>query len=342
MKNRKSTHSGNEKTYKIITDFFGTVPARFNFVPDSTNELERQYFKKRHIKWIVKNTFMVSLAGLGLLSSVLVSCEKEETASAPSSLARGEKGGGTKTCQSVMIAVEAPSDIIIGESQVWRFDKQAAAMADFGWNDCATLECREQAEMDARGNRCAYWNMDGHPYWNMTSSSISGNAVVTVNATIISESFMLGGKYKENGKYSFSVRNPNGTSRLTNLTYSVDGGPPVVIGHTVVDGDPAGNNCLLGSNYITNNGPYGNSAGFPYLKSNQTIGAILASDDNPSNDAGCPGISIAVADPIELILSPGDHTIIISGVLNGNDVSGLVNVSQSKILKISAMGCEGQ
>lgn len=340
MKRPKSNHRGNKKILKNAIEGIGRVPAMFNFVQDSTNELERQFFKKNQVRWIFKNTFMVTLAGLGILSVMLVSCEKEEEMTISSLQDRQEKNTGNKACQSIMIAVDAPAELIIEESQVWQFDKQAAAIADFGWNACATLECKEQAEMDARGNRCAYWETEGHPYWNLTSSSIMGNANVTVNAKVVSESFMLGGKYKVNGKYSFTVKNPNGTSRLTNLTYSLDGGPPVAIGHTVVNGDHVSNNCFLDSYYIQNNGPYGNSTGFSFLKSNQTIGDILASDDDPANDAGCPGISIAVVDPISLALSPGDHTIIISGTLNENNLSGYVDVSQSKIFKISAMGCE--
>lgn len=342
MKNSRSNKSGNGKIYKIFKEFSGSVPAMFNFVQDSTNELERQLLKKQPVKWIVKNTCIFSLAGAGILSALLVSCEKEEGITSVSSpLNRQEKAAGYRTSHSVMIAVDAPGElIIIQESQVWRFDKLVAAISDFEWNDCATLQCRQQAENDAIAARCEYWNMTGHPYWTLINKGNTGSANVTVNTLIASETFILGGPYKGKGKYSFTMSNPDGTSRLTNLTYSVNGSPPVAIGHTVVDGNSAGNNCFLDLNYSANSGPYGNPSVFSYLKTGQTIGAIFASDDFPGNDAGCPGISVAVVDPVTLTLGPGNHTIVISGNLKGSHGLESIPISQVKTFTISSTGCE--
>lgn len=286
----------------------------------------------------MKSHHLIPIAA-ALFITGMVSCTKKDVPDPVTPAGMQQKLSATKTCQSIMISVEGPVEIIVEESQTWKFLKRDAAIADFDWNSCATIPCKKSAEQAAFAHRCDYWIKDGHPFWVMISNNVSRNTEVTLTATIAGESFMLGGQYNENGKYSFTMRNPDGTSRLTNLMYRVDGGEPIFVRHSVIDGDPLLNNCFLDFFYSANNGPYGNEEAFQYLKTEMTTGEIFASDDAVSNDAGCPNVSIAVVQPVTFSLSHGNHTVVLSGTLKGNDGEKDVTISEVSTLNISAMGC---
>ncbi len=253
----------------------------------------------------------------------------------------------SQTAQSIMVDVQGSTEYIVEGNQVWLFDEVSAAIADFGYNSCnpATSgqgngnSCRAAAKNSAFSVRCTYWAQDGHPHWILHQDNSTGSAVVNLSTIIYGESFVLSKQFCDKGKFSFTMRNADLSSRLTNLAYTIDGGSPIPLGHTVVDGNATDNNCFLGLNYAANNGPFGNSAVYSRLLDG-TVDYILHADDPTSNDAGCPAISIAKVDPIQFELQPGSHTIVISGNLKGNDGLATVAVSAVKNIHIAAQGCQ--
>jgi hypothetical protein len=290
-----------------------------------------------------------SVAGL-----VFMSCQKNNPSltNSPSETESIMNGGvkGTQTAQNIMIDIDGPTEFVISGNQVWHYNQLAAAKAYFGYDECNAAtsgsgngnSCRAAAMSAAQAARCSLWAVEGHPGWTMTHENLSSDSSVAVsfNTIIAGESFMKGGQFNNLGKYSFTMKTDSGASRLTNLGYSVDGGSLTALTHTIVDGNSTSNNCWLGLMYNANNGPYGNSAVYSYLKSGQTIQAILTSDDATSNDAGCPAVSIGEVEQINVPMTPGTHVITVSATVKGNSGLASVTILGSRTIHISAESCQ--
>ncbi len=79
---------------------------------------------------------------------------------------------------------------------------------------------------------------------------------ITFNVTIAGESWMTNKTFPTLGKYSFTMRNEDGTPRISNLSYSLDGATPIALDYTMEDAN-SNNGCLLNFFYTANAGTFG-------------------------------------------------------------------------------------
>ena len=284
-----------------------------------------------------------------LMGVTLLNCTKNGLAPEP---APANKHSSAKlsamTAQSIMMSGMDDIAIVITGNERWEFDKTAASIADFGYNDCNPATsgqgngngCRSQALSNAMQARCIYWNQPGHPYWVLVDSNVSGGGStdITFDITIAGESWMTSKAFPNLGKYSFTMRDSNGSSRISNLAYSIDGGTPVAIGEALLEDANGDNGCLLALPYVANAGTFG--AGVANLITDQTIGYILNLDDFVPNNVGCGSVTIAHVPSFTLPLGTGSHIVTVYGTLKGNDGMAKSNYSYSTNVHISAQGCE--
>ncbi|RYY64010.1 MAG: hypothetical protein EOO12_10830 [Chitinophagaceae bacterium] len=287
----------------------------------------------------------------------LTSCKKDVRTPATESetstvLSTGKSAGnGTKTAQSVMISFgEMPTEYIYVNNQTWRFDQRAAAQGDpqWGYNSCASAtsgpgngnSCRNQAVSNAMSARCTYWSQPGHPYWTLVHETTAGtdpSAPVSFSVTIAGESYMRGGGFP-NGKYSFTLGNDS-ASRISNLRYRVDGGAPIALAHTIVQGTPVAS---LGDVQYTSTGQqFGSSDVFQYLV-NGTMRDVLASDGANNNDGNnvYAFTAVGVTPTVAMSLGVGTHEIVVTGTVKENEGIGTWNFTKKSTIHVSAQGCQ--
>lgn len=306
---------------------------------------------------------LMALAAVGLL---LPGCEKSMQSPSPLSsnpTASPVNGALAKesaqTAQSVMIDIQGAGDFIIESDQTWQFDKACGANYFSASGGTATQQANAK-ENFSHQQRCKFWNGSGDlvggtqgpvtvtvasqpttakTCWTLHSSSSGDNVDVGVNITIAGESFLLNKQFSPNGKYSFTLKNSDGSSRIANLAVTLSGDASQVDnpGHTIVDGDATNNNCLLAFEYTGNAGTNGTAQ--THLQDG-TMGDILNSDSTPKNDGGCGTTSIANVDPISYNLGVGSYTITVSGTVKGVDGNANLAFSGTAQVTISAQGCE--
>ncbi len=140
------------------------------------------------------------------------------------------------------------------------------------------------------------------------------------------------------------MRNPDGSSRILNLTVTLSGDASSVDypTHTIVDGVATLNNCLLDFLYFGNagtNGTIKSKLHAPGYLPAATMGAILNSDSFLPNNNGCPYTSIATAQQC-YSLGPGSYTVTVTGTVKGNDGNANLSFTGTSQVNISAEGCQ--
>jgi hypothetical protein len=177
------------------------------------------------------------------------------------------------------------------------------------------------------------------------SSSGGGTVPVCIGATIAGESFVLNNQFWPNGKYSFTLKNPDGSSRIENLKVELSGDASQVDypGHMLELGDPFANNCLLNFLYLGNagqNGSIQSKLHTPTTLGAATMGDILNSDSFKPNNAGCPYTAIAHMDQVCYNLGPGSYTVTITGRIKGVDGNANLSFVGTAQITINAEGCQ--
>jgi len=255
-----------------------------------------------------------------------------------------------QTAQSAMIDIQGAGDFVVTNSEVWHFDQNLGANYFDATGGTATQQANAKKNI-AQQQRCTFWNggtlvsgtegpvtvtpkgdgvVAAKTAWVLSSSSGSSTVDVTVNITIAGESFVLSKQFWPNGKYSFTLTNPDGSSRIENLTVTLSGDASRTDNpnHTLVDGGAS-------FEYTGNAGANGTAKS--YLKDGK-MGDILTGDSFKGNDLG--PYSIAIVDPITYTLGPGNYTITVTGTIKGVDGNASLSFSGTATTTISAEGCQ--
>jgi len=329
-----------------------------------------------HIKTIkiekMKTKLLLIFAAIAAIAVIIYSCRKDEVVEDELAL---KAGSPTQTAQSMMVNIEGLGDYITietgGVHQIWKFDVDCAKThfsASGGNNDSQ----REAAiQTTAEHQKCTFWEggtLEGDKQGQVTVSVVGsthidaqtcwylhkeisdggGNVDIDLNIIIMGESFMIG---KNFNKYSFTLRNPDGSTRISDLRITVNG-QSEVLDHQLTDGTDD-NKCLGDILYYGNAGyniaANGASAALK-LHTPLISGAlpaadtkdILLSDSFNNNNGICGYLTIAEAvyslnDP-----EPGIYDITISGVAKGVEGSKNITfeVKSAGGLKITAQGCQ--
>jgi hypothetical protein len=181
--------------------------------------------------------------------------------------------------------------------------------------------------------------------WILFNSNPGGLAEVTVNADIAGESVLSKDTDK---KFSFSLRNPDTTSRITGLTVALTGDATDTQSpaHQILENAPgalAGDEGAVDFNYVTNAG----SNGTVSLLKNGDARTILNdqsfSGDNfaGNNNGGADGSALAkaVMDEVVFELGVGDYNIALTGTVKGNTAASTLSFGISQTLHIIGQGC---
>jgi hypothetical protein len=262
---------------------------------------------------------------LALAISVF-SCQKELT---EPDLTSDGKGSTTLTEQSIMMDGTTDEAFILDGKRHWKFDRLAAAKAEYAYDLCTTNSCREQAKEAAWNNRCTYWEMPDHPYWYIFMESGTFSMDLTVELGIAGLSWMSNRTFPMPGKYSFSLLDKELMPRIENLTYSVDGGPAIPL--EILSSD-----VYSGIDFKYEPNAFVSLAGSMADVSGKASG-ILKSDVTDKND----DISNAwiAKKSFTLYGLTKDVTIDISGTVKGNDGAASITFKAKKQVVITAQGC---
>jgi hypothetical protein len=177
--------------------------------------------------------------------------------------------------------------------------------------------------------------------WDLKSTTGGGTAQIDLTAQVAGESVVQNSQNGKVGtKFSFSIRNADGTNRVTNLNMSVDG-TSYPLGNTIVENCPG---CLAGATgavdflYTSNAGMNGNTA----LLVNGDARTILNGDAFAGNDnGGSDGTALAKAiiDQVTVNLGVGDYSVVLTGVVKGNNALANLSFSVGGTIHIIAPGC---
>lgn len=177
--------------------------------------------------------------------------------------------------------------------------------------------------------------------WNYVGSTGDSTAHISIGAEIAGESVISSAKFDK--KYSFSLRDDLGESRVTNLVVTVDGIPYNATSQ-LVENCPG---CLFGDPgsvdfaYTTNAGTNGVAS----LLTDGDARTLLNSDSFAGNqNGGTDGRALAkaVMDAVEVALGPGDHTVTLTGSVKGNTAtSANVDFTVTQTIHVIAPGCSG-
>ncbi|MBI2166405.1 MAG: hypothetical protein HYU29_08415 [Chloroflexi bacterium] len=176
--------------------------------------------------------------------------------------------------------------------------------------------------------------------WVLTSED-ANLAHVPIGAKIAGESVVQSSNSKVGTKYSFSLRNSDGTSRVTNLKLWLNEVQVASPSSTISENCPG---CLPGApgavdfTYFTNAGSKGTTS----LLKNGDARSILNSDSFKGNDdGGADGTALAVAlmTPVYLDLAAGSYTVTVTGTVKGNTGQVDISFTVKQNLIIITPGC---
>jgi hypothetical protein len=176
--------------------------------------------------------------------------------------------------------------------------------------------------------------------WDLTLTTGGETVPVTISADIAGESATKSSNLGQ--KYSFSIRNSDGSSRVTGLNLQVDNNT-YPINSTIYENCPgckAGDVGAVDFPYTTNAG----SNGFTDLLTNGNARDILNTDSFAGNqDGGADGKALAkvVTDAVTVDLAPGSHNVVLTGTVKGNSASSNISFSVTQTIHIITPGCLG-
>jgi hypothetical protein len=178
--------------------------------------------------------------------------------------------------------------------------------------------------------------------WDLELKTLAEELVgakVLFNGQIAGLSAQLAAK-STGPKYSFSLLNSDTSSRVTNVTVSVDGVFQTNVSATVVNamstdfkdfsiGGVVGLSTLLAS-----------SGTLSILKTGDARTILNTDSFAGNNNGGSTGAALAYAqlEPTKLLLSEGVHSIMLSANIKGIDGSAGVSVSVTRDLRIQGLG----
>jgi hypothetical protein len=289
---------------------------------------------------------------LGLLTATLITLSLGSIGcddSAPTSTSNGANKGAnaSSTAQSAMLDLSGDASFVVNESSVYQFDATAAAAYFSG----GTATQRRNV---AQQQRCTFWDggtltsatVGGGPgavtitpiaatnpvaagtAWTLVSSETS-TVDITFDGVIVGESWMANkqhpigtGGIGTGGKYSFTLRNPDGTSRVQGLAYSLDGGT------TWTD--------IVATQGHVDDIEYLKTAGNTALVDGW-VASILTGDTHPGNDGTGANIETFSIDLNGL--GSGDYSLLVKGTIKG--VEGLSDMAfeVSRNVTVSAGNC---
>lgn len=180
---------------------------------------------------------------------------------------------------------------------------------------------------------------DAGTAWDLVASDSPGGASVTFTGQIAGLSAQKTSKTAA-PKYSFSLLNSDGTSRVTNAAVSVDGGASLPVDSSVVNalaanfaefsiGSGYGLSTLLSQNGTTS------------ILTTGDARTILNSDSFAGNDnGGSSGDALAFAQlsAVKLLLTEGSHSVTLAANVKDNAGSTSVSVSVTRGVRIQGLG----
>lgn len=268
-----------------------------------------------------KSGLMVSFLFAALMLS---GCEKEmDSTDLVASSADAAKAA--ETAQSIMVDLQVNAPVIEG-TESWKFDNDAAAAYFTGGSP-------QNRNAAAQAQKCTFYNggtleskkvgqitvypvsseaLPARTAWELESSEAGTTSDVTVDITIAGQSVVVN---KGRAKYSFSLLDSEGLSRISNLKVSVTGQEDVVDPAFVVEVGDETNNCLADVVYAANAGDFGSAASS--LLNDMTMGEIIGLNEYSSTSA-CGNASIAKLDRLNYSLPAGTYTVTVTGTVKGN------------------------
>jgi hypothetical protein len=179
--------------------------------------------------------------------------------------------------------------------------------------------------------------------WELFHTSTEGDAVssMPLDIKIAGQSVNKSSNAKLGTKYSYSLLNPDGTSRVQNLQVSFNGVLLAEPSSTVAQNCPG---CLAGDAgavdfwFEANAGTNGDSS----LLLVGDARSILNSDTFAgNNNGGADGSALAhaIVDSIELPITDGDNLITVSGTVKGVDALASQTFTSSKTVHVVHAGC---
>lgn len=167
----------------------------------------------------------------------------------------------------------------------------------------------------------------------------SASADLDVNAQIAGESVVVSNQFPAPGKFSFSLNNSDGTSRVANLVYTItnQNDPNDAVQLPVLSSTSYPTDLKIES---YNGGTNGN-AGLLWSALPAMMSTILNNDAARNNDnGGADGSAMAVetVQPATFTLPPGDYLINLSGTVKGNATSASMNFNIQNKTKITYVG----
>lgn len=196
--------------------------------------------------------------------------------------------------------------------------------------------------------------------WDLKDSSGSNAAHININAHIAGESVISSKQYAR--KYSFSLLNSDGTSRVQNLVLTLnsvnaDGTlTPIQVanpGSTVVSNTPGSTaiqtsnlgEFIIGSDGALDffyNGVNGSNGNTGLLYSPGDARTILNTDNfSGNNNGGSDGSALAAAvmDTVGVDIGEGSYTITLTGTVKDNSGTGDLSISVTKNIVVVTPGC---
>lgn len=173
-------------------------------------------------------------------------------------------------------------------------------------------------------------------------TNTDGTVPVAIDADVAGQSALQSSNQKLGLKYSFSLLNSDGTSRVQNLALSFYPNPAFATPASRVVSNCPG--CLAGAPgavdfaYTTNAGSNGNVS----LLQDGDARTILNTDGFAGNDnGGADGsaLSLAVMDTVDVSLVVGDYTLVLTGTVKDNAAQSQLTFSVSQILHIIGPTC---
>lgn len=182
--------------------------------------------------------------------------------------------------------------------------------------------------------------VDPRTAWTLTQVTGGETVPVTISADIAGESVIS--STSQARKYSFSIRNSDGTSRVTGLNLAVDNVSYPLTSQVYENcpGCVAGDTGAVDFPYVTNAG----SNGVVNLLADGNARDILNTDSFAGNqNGGADGKALAkvVTDSVTVNLAPGSHTVVLTGTVKGNSALANIGFTVSHIIHIITPQCMG-
>ena len=186
-------------------------------------------------------------------------------------------------------------------------------------------------------------SVDPETAWDLTSQTGGdGNAQINIDAQIAGESMVTSSQWPcasgtpgkaSCGKFSFSLGNTDGTSRVQNLTITVYDSSGNIVGAPYFATSTLTSGITFA--YTTNAGSNGNTQ---YLQ-NGDASTVLNINDVPGHGFGPSDLQEAIMTTVPLSLAAGTYNVVLTGVVKGNSGTADLPITVSGQVTVSAENC---